>query len=52
MIGHCPKCGSTALSVIVWGLPRDPIAMKYRNVTRGENIIYGGCCVPGNNPPD
>jgi hypothetical protein len=48
MIGHCPKCNSTDHSVIVWGLPIDP---SRRETDSGENIIYGGCCVPGNNPP-
>ena len=48
IIERCPKCSSTALSVIVWGLPRDP---SRRETDSGENIIYGGCCVPGNNPP-
>ena len=45
IIEHCPKCSSTALSVIVWGLP------SRGETDSGENIIYGGCCVPGNNPP-
>jgi hypothetical protein len=48
MIGHCPKCNSTDHSMIVWGLPSDP---SRRETDSGENIIYGGCCVPGNNPP-
>jgi hypothetical protein len=50
MIGHCPNCGSTDHSMIIWGLP-DPVVREYRR-ERGDNVIYGGCCVPGNNPPN
>ena len=50
MIGHCPKCNITDHSMIIWGLP-DPFVMEYRR-ERGDNVIYGGCCVPGNNPPN
>jgi len=50
MIGHCPNCGGTDHSVIIWGMP-DPIAMEYRR-ERGDKVHFGGCCVPGDNPPD
>ena len=50
MIGHCPNCGSTDHSMIIWGMP-DPFAMEYHR-ERGDNVIFGGCCVPGDNPPD
>ena len=47
---HCPNCNSTNHSMIIWGMP-DPHARDiYRE--RGDNVIFGGCCVPGNNPPD
>ena len=49
-IGRCPNCGSTDHSMIIWGMP-DPFARKYHR-ERGDNVIYGGCCVPGNNPPN
>ena len=47
IIEHCPKCSSTAISVIVWGLPQYP---GRRKTDSGEHIIYGGCCVPGYKP--
>ena len=50
MIGHCPRCGGTDHSMIIWGTP-DPIAMEYRR-ERGDDVTYGGCCIPGDNPPD
>jgi hypothetical protein len=50
MIGHCPNCGSTDHSMIIWGMP-DPFAMEYRR-ERGGNVIFGGCCVSGDTPPD
>ena len=49
-IGHCPNCGSTDYSVIIWGMP-NPFAMEYLR-QRGEKIIFGGCCIPGKNPPN
>ena len=49
-IGHCPNCGSTDHSMIIWGMP-DPFAMEYLR-QRGEKIIFGGCCIPGDNPPN
>ena len=50
MIGHCPRCGGTDHSMIIWGMP-DPFAMEYRR-ERGDNVTFGGCCIPGDNPPD
>ena len=50
MIGHCPNCGSTDHSMIIWGLP-DPSLVK-RSLDSNEKIRLGGCCVPGNNPPN
>jgi len=50
MIGHCPNCGSTDPSMIIWGMP-DPFAMEHHR-KRGDDVTYGGCCVPGDNPPD
>ena len=49
-IGRCPNCGSTDHSMIIWGLP-DPHVREYHR-ERGDDVIYGGCCVPGNNPPN
>ena len=40
MIGHCPRCGGTDHSMIIWGTP-DPIAMEYRR-ERGDDVTYGG----------
>ena len=50
MIGHCPRCGGTDHSVIIWGMP-DPFAMEHRR-KRGDDVFYGGCCIPGDNPPN
>ena len=47
---HCPNCNSSNHSMIIWGLP-DSIAMEDHR-EREDNVIFGGCCVPGNNPPD
>jgi len=49
-IGRCPNCGSTGHSMIIWGLP-DPSLVK-RSLDSNEKIRLGGCCVPGNNPPN
>ena len=48
--GHCPNCNSTNHSMIIWGLP-DSIAIEDHR-EREDNVIFGGCCVPGDNPPD
>jgi len=48
--GHCPNCNSTDHSMIIWGLP-DSIAIEDHR-EREDNVIFGGCCVPGDNPPD
>jgi hypothetical protein len=50
MIVHCPRCGSTDPSMIIWGMP-DPFFMEHRR-ERGDDVIYGGCSIPGDNPPD
>jgi hypothetical protein len=49
-IGRCPNCGSTDHSMIIWGMP-DPFTMEYRR-EKGDNVRFGGCCIPGNNPPN
>jgi len=48
--GNCPECNSTYYSEIIWGFP-DPVAMEYYH-ERGDDVIFGGCCVPSDNPPD
>jgi hypothetical protein len=48
--GNCPNCNSTYYSKIIWGMP-DPIAMEYHR-ERGDDVIWGGCCIPSDNPPD
>ena len=50
MIGHCPNCGSTDHSMIIWGLPDHSLVERSRD--SGEKIRLGGCCIPGNNPPN
>ena len=47
---NCPKCNSTDHSMIIWGFP-DPISMEYHR-EREDNVIFGGCCIPSDNPPD
>jgi len=47
---NCPNCNSTDHSMIIWGFP-DPIAMEYHR-ERGDNVTFGGCCIPDDNPPD
>ena len=50
IIEHCPNCNSTYHSRIIWGMP-DPFAMEFRR-ERGDDVIFGGCCIPSDNPPD
>ena len=50
IIEHCPKCNGTDHSMIIWGFP-DPISMEYHR-EREDNVIFGGCCIPDDNPPD
>ena len=47
--GNCPECNSTYHSRIIWGYP-DPIAMEFHR-ERGDDVIWGGCCIPDDNPP-
>jgi hypothetical protein len=47
---NCPNCNSTDHSMIIWGMP-DPFAMEYHR-ERGDNVTFGGCCIPDDNPPD
>ena len=49
IIEHCPNCNSTYHSRIIWGMP-DPIAMEFYR-ERGDDVIFGGCCIPDDNPP-
>jgi Zn finger protein HypA/HybF involved in hydrogenase expression len=48
--GNCPECNSTYYSEIIWGYP-DPFAMEFHR-ERGDDVIFGGCCLPSDNPPD
>jgi DNA-directed RNA polymerase subunit RPC12/RpoP len=42
----CPKCGSTEVVRIVYGLPGPELLEEAK---RGQ-IALGGCCVTGNDP--
>ena len=42
----CPKCGSTNVVSIVYGLPMPEL---FEKAERGE-VMLGGCCVSADNP--
>ena len=45
---NCPKCDSSSIAEIFWGLPADMDSLK-KSLEKKE-IVLGGCVVSGNDP--
>jgi hypothetical protein len=45
-VKRCPRCGSTNVAKLVFGLITPEGAESYR----GKNVVFGGCCVPRSEP--
>lgn len=45
----CPRCGSTNVLEIVYGLPQDPSA-EGAEAARREGVVFGGCCIGPDSP--